>query len=140
MHIHQLAIIAWAFALPVCTASGQHLIDRTKEEVRETMKQERKDFLIDESSRNTIYNVLKYIDRLDRQTWLFVFNEADSCILSKRMCDYAVLSEVLDEMNNRYIRDSGHAWHYQTDNKHRYAVTLEQGRWYFTITIKRTKE
>ena len=67
--------------------SGQHFIGRHKTEVKELMEKKMKQLYEDDHSENTVYNTVKYIDRLGNQTLLFVFSEQDflNCYSNKSL-------------------------------------------------------
>jgi hypothetical protein len=117
---------------------GQHFIGRHKTEVKELMRQERKELFEDELSVNKVYNTLKYVDRQGEQTLLFVFSEQDTCLYTEWMCDYSMLNAVLASLNSQYVQSAEDTWSYVYDHKP-YVITLTAGDWYFTITTKREK-
>jgi len=85
-------------AIPV-QVSGQHFIGKHKTEVKELMGKKMKQLFEDDHSVNTVYNIVKYIDRMGDQTLLFVFSEQDTCLYSKWMCDYSMLNSVIANLN-----------------------------------------
>ena len=116
--------------------SGQHFIGLHKTEVKALMESEKKQLYEDEHSVNTVYNTVKYIDRLGDQTLLFVFSEQDTCLYSKWMCDYSMLNAVIAGLNGKYTQSAEDTWGYVYDNEP-YIITLTAGDWYFTITTKK---
>jgi hypothetical protein len=100
------------------------------------MSSQRKDVHIDESSRNTVYNLLKYVDRNNTQTIYFVFDELDTCKFYKSIYDYTYLRQVEKELNRKYTRDSAGIWYFQ-DNNTTYRVTLKKDKWYFSVLVKK---
>ena len=120
-------------------ASGQHFIGRHKTEVKELMKEERKDMHEDDMSVNKVYNTLKYVDRAGNQTMLFVFSEQDTCLYSKWMCDYAMLNAVMAELNSKYAQSAEDTWSYVHDHE-TYTISLKAGDWYFTLTTRKEQQ
>ena len=116
--------------------SGQHFIGKHKIEVRELMEREMKQLYEDDHSVNTVYNTVKYIDRLGDQTLLFVFSDQDTCLYSKWMCDYSMLNAVMANLNGKYSQSAEDSWSY-VNNQEPYIITLTAGDWYFTITTKK---
>lgn len=116
--------------------SGQHFIGLHKTEVKELMESKMKQLYEDEHSVNTVYNTVKYIDRLGDQTLLFVFSEQDTCLYSKWMCDYSMLNSVIANLNGKYSQSAEDTWSY-VHEKEPYIITLTTGDWYFTITTKK---
>ncbi len=100
------------------------------------MSTERKDVYIDQSSRNTVYNLLKYIDRLNTQTVLFVFDEKDTCIFYKTIYDYVYLKQVEKKLNREYTRTGSGSWYFYSGND-KYLVTLKKEKWFFSVLVNK---
>ena len=100
------------------------------------MSAERKDVHIDQSSKNTVYNLLKYIDALNTQTILFVFNDTDTCIFYKTIYDYMYLRQVERELNQKYTKTGSGIWYFYSGNN-RYLVTLKKEKWYFSVLVNK---
>ena len=130
--------------LMLCLASparvwGQQYIGMHKDEVRDTMKQYKKDLFEDNTSRNTVYNMVKYIDNLGNQTLYYFFSEQDTCLYSKWVCDYSMLNKVVSDLNRDYTQSAEDSWYYTYEGKE-YRITLATGDWFFTITTKARKQ
>jgi hypothetical protein len=130
-------LLGW-MVFPV-QVSGPHFIGRHKAEVKELMKQERKDLHVDDLSVNRVYNILKYIDRTGDQTLLFVFSKQDTCLYSKWMCDYSMLNAVMADLNSKYSQSAEDTWTYIHEGVP-YIITLTAGDWYFTITTRKEQK
>jgi hypothetical protein len=116
--------------------SGQHFIGKHKSKVKELMDSEMKQLHEDQHSVNTVYNTVKYIDRLGNQTLLFIFSEQDTCLYSKWMCDYSMLNSMMATLNGKYSQSAENTWSYIHDQE-RYIISLTTGEWFFTITTKK---
>jgi hypothetical protein len=116
--------------------NGQEFIGKHKEEVKHIMSTERKDVHIDQSSKNTVYNLLKYTDGLNTQTILFVFNEKDTCIFYKTIYDYMYLRQVEKELNRKYTREGSGSWYFYSDNN-KFIITLKKEKWYFSVLVNK---
>ncbi len=127
-------LIMIILAIPV-RAGGQHFIGVHKSDVKKMMKESWKELYIDDSSRNPVYNMVKYIDKLGNQTLIYFFSEEDTCLYSKWMCDYSMLNKVVSGLNEKYESTAEDSWHYTHDGL-RYRITLTAGDWFFTITTK----
>jgi len=127
-----LLIIIFSFPGRV---EAQHYIGKHKAEVRELMKKYEKELHEDQSSRNTAYNMIKYIDNNGNQTLIYVFTEEDTCKYSKWMYDYSMLNKVVSGLNKSYEQSADDSWHY-THEGEPYRKTLKAGDWFFTITTK----
>jgi hypothetical protein len=120
-------------------AGGQNYIGLHKEQVKDTMKEDRKDLSEDNNSRNTAYNMVKYIDNLGNQTLYYFFSEQDTCLYSKWICDYSMLNKVVSGLNEKYEQSAEDSWQY-TDKGQRYRIILTTGEWFFTITTRPEKQ
>ena len=103
------------------------------------MTEHRKELFIDESSKNTVFNTLKYVDRMKRQTLLLVFSEDDICQYSKWMCDYTMMNKVIADMNGEHEQSATNTWHYK-EKGIPYIITLTTGDWFFTITTRKEED
>ena len=120
-------------------ARGQHFIGKHKSEVRKMMKENTKELYEDDSSRNPVYNMVKYIDNLGNQTLIYFFSGQDTCLYSKWMCDYSMLNKVVSGLNEKYKQSAEDSWHYTQDGLD-YRIILNTGEWFFTITTKSEKQ
>ena len=129
-------VIVVLLTVSVIVCNGQEFIGKHKNEVKQLMSNERKDVHLDQSSRNTVYNLLKYVDILNTQTILFVFNDKDTCIFYKTVYDYSYLKKVEKELNQKYIRTGSGTWYYVSGNN-KYLVTLKKEKWYFSVLVNK---
>ncbi len=118
--------------------SGQHMIDRTKEEVLVLVKDNHKEFRRDKSVVNQRFNYLKYVNGLRTRTWIIYFTKEDVCRSTKMVCDYGEFDKVLEELNKDYEKVGESEWAYELmrDTVH---VTLVREEWYFTVREARKK-
>ena len=113
---------------------AQIFIGKDKEAVKEMMK-EKREFALDESSKNTVYNTLKYVDNRGTRTYLFLFDDNDICTLSKLMCDYSYLKRITREMDEKYSSDEEGKWIHSEEGKN-YTITLKKGDWFFSVSTR----
>lgn len=132
-------IVLWFSLVCSTMVSSQHLIGEKKAEVKKLMSEHNKELFIDESSKNTVFNTLKYVDRMNRQTLLLVFSEGDTCLYSKWMCDYSMMNKVMADLNSQYEQSATNSWHYKEKGKP-YIITLTTGDWFFTITTRKEED
>lgn len=123
----------------VFTCNAQQFIGKHKDDVKQIMNSQRKDVYIDESSRNTVYNLLKYVDHNSTQTIYYVFNDLDTCKFYKTIYDYSYLRKVEKELDHKYIRKSSDNWYF-LENNEKYLVTLKKDKWYFSVLVKKLHE
>jgi hypothetical protein len=130
-----------AFFILICQIPGhaQQVIGLPKDEVVRVMHDEYKDFVPDNSSRNTSFKYLKYIDKLNEQTLLVMLSDNDVCTSVKLISDYMNLEEVVKDLNNKYKKAGDDSWYY-FQNKQKLVVTLKKEEWFFTVLIKPEKK
>jgi len=114
---------------------GQYYVGRHKSEVRRLMKENINGLYEDNTSKNPVYNMVKYIDNLGNQTLIYFFSDQDTCLYSKWMCDYSMLNKVVSGLNEKYRQSAGDTWNYTQDGRE-YRVSLTTGEWYFTISTR----
>jgi|GEM_PF-2321718 len=114
--------------------SAQDFIGKTKEEVRKLMAEYQKELIEDESAKNPVYDMIKYSDRDENQTILFVF-ENGLCRYYKQMCDYALLKEITKKLDSEYTKTNDSTWCYQSEGNN-YVISLKKEQWYFVVDTK----
>ena len=114
---------------------GQHYVGKHKTEVLRLMKENINELYEDNTSKNPVYNMVKYIDNLGSQTLIYFFSDQDTCLYSKWMCDYFMLNKVVSGLNEKYRQSADDTWHYTQDDRE-YRVSLTTGEWYFTISTR----
>lgn len=115
---------------------AQQYIGLHKDVIKEMMKSGNKEMYLDKSTVNNTYNYLKYVDALDEQTLLYFLDNEDKCKLIRHMCDYSMLDEKVEELNESYTKTADDTWQYKEGGEI-YEITLEEGEWYFTITTRK---
>ena len=103
------------------------------------MKENRNELYEDTSSKNPVYNMIKYVDNLSNQTLIYLFTEQDTCLYSKWMCDYSMLNMVVSGLNEKYEQSAENSWYYTHEGLD-YRIALSTGDWFFTITTKLKKQ
>jgi len=135
--VQYLFLIILSFTVTEISVA-QTYIGKHKNEVKQLMKDHRKNFSLDESSINTVYNLLKFVDYNDTQTFLFVFNENDTCEYYKLICDYSFLPEIQKELDEKYTLSEEGLWYFNDENK-KFEVILKKDEWYFSVLTKEFK-
>jgi hypothetical protein len=114
---------------------AQNYIGLHKDEIMQLMRENKRNFKLNTSSVNNAYNYLKYEDNISEQTMLFFLSKEDTCKYLRLMSDYSNLNDVLDNLNSKYTKSGKDKWTYVDKGKN-YIVKLDEGDWYFTVTIK----
>jgi hypothetical protein len=52
------------------------------------------------------------------------------------MSDYSNLTEIIGELDHTYKKKDERTWYY-TDKNQEYVVRLEEGDWFFTVSIRK---
>ncbi len=91
------------------------------------------------SNVNKAYNYLKYEDFVNEITVLFFLSEDDVCKRVRLISDYSNLNDIILNLNSYYESNGDNRWKYSVDKKD-YAVNLDEGDWFFTVTIKHKDE
>lgn len=114
---------------------SQHFIGKHKDEIAIIMKQEYKTFKLNTEVVNKSYNYLKYEDLINEMTMLFFLTDKDECKLVRLMSDYSNINDIIGKYDSSYNKVGKDSWEYSEDGKD-YSVKLEDGDWFFTVTIK----
>jgi hypothetical protein len=117
-------------------AAAQNYIGMHKDEITKVLQKERPAFKLDKNSINGSYNVIKFVDKISEQTMLFFLSEKDICTYVRWMSDYSNISEIIGELDRSYKKKDDKTWHY-TDKNQEFVVRLEEGDWFFTISIRK---
>jgi hypothetical protein len=118
---------------------AQHLIGLHKNKIADEMKKSYPDFVIDNSTVNTTYNYLKYVNKFDEQTLLVFLSDLDTCTATKLISDYSKLEEVKADLKKRYKPSGKDKWVY-THNKTQYLITLKRDEWFFSVFTSKKKK
>lgn len=130
-----LSILVLFFALKL---SAQNFVGKNKEEVRKLMAEYQKELIEDESVNNPVYDMIRYSDRDENQTIIFVF-ENGLCRYYKQMCDYSLMKEITKRLDaeNKRVNDS--TWSFQTEGND-YIISLKKEQWYFVVSTRKKEQ
>jgi len=117
-------------------ASAQNYIGMQKDEIIKVMQKERPGFKFEKNAVNRSYNMIKFVDKTSEQTMLFFLSEKNICTYVRWMSDYSNLTEIIGELDGIYKKKDEKTWYY-TDKNQDYVVKLEEGEWFFTISIRK---
>lgn len=112
-----------------------HFVGMPKDTLVEVVKEKHRVFKLNTTTINTTYNYLKYEDLINEITVLFFLNKNEECKAIRIMSDYSNINNILSQLNASYKKTDDATWRYGMDRKE-YKVTLEEGDWFFTVTIK----
>lgn len=131
-------ILTLLMLISVFWLSAQQYIGKNKEEVRKLVAEHQKELIEDESVNNPVYDMIKYSDRLENQTVIFVFNDG-LCSYFKQMCDYSMLKEITKKLDSDNDRANDSTWYYQADSN-KYVINLKKEQWYFVVNTRKMEQ
>lgn len=110
-----------------------------KTEISKLIAENNKSFKLNTAYINNAYNYLKYEDKIREITALFFLDDDDYCRMIRIMSDYSNLNDIIEDLNEHYNETGTNLWSYSNSGKN-YVVKLEEGDWFFTISIKVDKD
>jgi hypothetical protein len=116
--------------------SAQNYIGMQKDDIIKVMQKERPGFKFEKNAVNRSYNLIKFVDKISEQTMLFFLSEKNICTYVRWMSDYSNLTEIIGELDRIYKKKDEKTWYYSDKNQD-YVVRLEEGEWFFTISIRK---
>ena len=120
------------FVLFLTNVNGQNFIGMTKEEIKQTMKESKKEFYFSKEVNTGKYHFLKFENIDETKTKLFMLSDEGKCKYTKIMCDYSLLKSFEDSLNSNYEYQKNMKWidsHEGAD----YLIELEKKDWFFTV-------
>jgi hypothetical protein len=131
-------ITFFSILMLICMYSyGQNLIGSNDREIRQYMKENRKDMNIDKVTNNK-YKYLKYSDNSDSQTLLFFLNHDSVCKSVRLICNQSNEPEIVKEFNSIYKKCGENRWIDNRNGKD-YLIKLINEKWSCIITIEPDK-
>lgn len=115
-----------------------NFIGMDKAEITATVNEKHRAFKLNTAYVNKAYNYLKFEDSIREITVLFFLNDDDKCHMIRIMSDYSNINDIVEELNSYYTSTEKNCWKYDEDDKN-YFVNLEEGDWFFTVSIKTEK-
>lgn len=112
--------------------NAQSVVGMSKEDVKEKVKKEHRNFRKDDSVIKQRFNYLKYVNGMRTRTWIIYFTDEDICKTSKLVCDYSEYNEELEKLNFAFEKTGESVWEYPV-GKDTIQIELIKQEWYFTI-------
>ncbi len=109
------------------------------EEIKKNMLEKHRTLRLNSSTKNEKYNYLKYEDQINEITVLFFLNDNNTCKRIRLMSDYSNINDILEDLNSNYEEIARDKWQYSADSNE-FAVILDKGDWFFTVTVKNKAE
>lgn len=123
------------FVFLFSTSYGQNFIGMTKDEIKQTMNESKKEFYFAKEVNTDKYHFLKFENMDETKTMLFILSENGKCKYTKLMCDYSLLKHFEDSLNSNYEYQKNMKWidYSENDSIPDYLIELEKRDWFFTI-------
>ena len=112
--------------------NAQSVVGMSKEDVKEKVKKEHRNFRKDDSVIKQRFNYLKYVNGMRTRTWIIYFTDEDICKTSKLVCDYSEYNEELEKLNFAFEKTGESVWEYPV-GMDTIQIELIKQEWYFTI-------
>ncbi|HKL37888.1 MAG TPA: hypothetical protein VJ876_03270 [Bacteroidales bacterium] len=131
------------FAASVFISTGQQTqyIGLNVGEIQTHMEQSRSDFFFSKEVKTGNHHFLKYENVDQTKTLLFIMDDQGRCRYTKLMCDYSMLKQMQDFLNNQYQYQKNFTWRdYSPDTPDEYLIELRKQEWFFTIKTSRVKK
>jgi len=129
-------LLLYLFMVLSFHATAQNFIGMKKDDIITVMQKERPHFKIDKNAVNRTYTYIKFVDKISEQTMLFFLSESNVCTYIRWMSDYSNLTDIITELDKKYKKRDDKSWTYSEKNQE-YVVKLEEGDWFFTISIRK---
>ena len=117
-----------------CYTFAQNLIGYNDAQIRNFMKQNRKDMHFN-NVKNTLFSYLKYSDNTDSQTILFFLTPDSVCKGVRVICENTMKPEKIKELDASYKRIGDDKW-VDIHNGKNYLIKLKEEEWSCSITIE----
>lgn len=117
---------------------SQNFIGMTKEQLKVEVKKNNSSFNLDDNSKNSAYNYLKFVDTYNEETWIFMLDSNDVCTRHKLMSDYSNLNTRVSEFDKKYKKAMKDNWVY-IDNTGTYKVDIKRDEYYFIVSTVKIK-
>jgi hypothetical protein len=123
------------------TAHSQHFIGKGIDEIKQQMRAEKNDFFFAKEVNTGKYHFLKFENVEETKTMLFLLDENGKCEYTKLMCDYSLLKNIEDSLNQNYEYQKDMTWiDYTRDSTQNYLIELEKKEWFFTVKTSPIKK
>lgn len=115
------------------------MIGRHSSEIIQTMKNQDTGFRYNREVSTDKIHYLKYVDGIQSKTLIYVLNDDGFCSSYVIVYDNAYYSDVTKKINTLYKPSGSNEWIDEIEGK-KFAISLRQNKWYFSVTTKRIVE
>jgi len=122
------------FAFLLTNVNGQNFIGMTKEEIKQAMKESKKEFYFSKEVNTGKYHFLKFENIDETKTMLFMLSDQEKCKYTKIMCDYSLLKSFEDSLNSNYYYQKNMKWiDRNQESEQDFLIELKKKDWFFTV-------
>jgi len=115
--------------------SAQNLIGYHEKEIRQYLKDKRKEMIFQNFTNNSTFKYLKYADKDESMTLLFFLNADSTCKSERFVCDKSLKTQMIKEYDSIYTRSGDDVWT-ETKKGKKYIIELKEEEWSFNVTIR----
>ncbi len=118
---------------------GQSFVGKHKLEIKKEMKENHSDFYFSKEVMGKS-SFIKFEDFDGYRTYLFVLNEDGYCKYHILMCDYSLLKNMIDSLNQTYEYKENLTWYDYISGKENFVIRIKKEEWYFSIITKKLED
>ncbi len=117
------------------TSSSQNYIGFHKDEIAKRVPMEYKGFFFEKEINLNDRGFVKFVNTIDEQTLLFMFDTQGICTSASRMYNTWLYDQVYSELSKNFKQLSKNKW-LDVKNGKSYEYTLIKGKWFLSVTIR----
>ncbi|MFP4556398.1 MAG: hypothetical protein ACLFNU_05960 [Bacteroidales bacterium] len=121
------------------TAVSQNYIGLHKDEIREKVASELSGFAFAKEVYNFDRSFIKFENRFEEQTLIFMLNSQGYCTSVSRMYNTWLYNSLQKELNEKYGESKNLIWEYDNEGR-KYTVELNRKQWFVVVVTKPKKE
>ncbi|MCG8409773.1 MAG: hypothetical protein MI739_00630 [Bacteroidales bacterium] len=114
---------------------SQTFVGKHKSEIRKEMRNYQDFAFTKEILGKKSYIKYEDIDRC--RTLLFVLNSEGNCKYQMLMCDYSLLKQMIQMLNDTYEYQNNFIW---KDTKQNYVIKIKKDDWYFSVITRKSEK
>ncbi|MFO8023032.1 MAG: hypothetical protein R6U65_11240 [Perlabentimonas sp.] len=123
------------FLLLSFSAVSQNYIGIHKDKIREKVSEELSGFAFSKEVYNGNRSFIKFENRFEEQTLIFMLNTKGYCTAVSRMYNSWLYKSLQKELNEKYGESEILIWEYEKDGQE-YTVELNRKKWFVSVITK----
>ncbi|NOY38564.1 MAG: hypothetical protein GXO83_13440 [Chlorobi bacterium] len=121
--------------LTVLRSEAQPYIGRHAGDVKQYIRTHQREFSLDQTTRNTAYRYLKFVDQMGYKTLLVFLSDQDTCSWYKIVYDADLYDSIVESLDTCCKRESDTSWIEVIGDEH-YRKVLKKTDWFFSVTTR----